>query len=362
MKPLSSPLRASLCCLLTGGSSTSPIPDAALWRAAADEGVAACLWQRCRHDPAVHAGLPGELQTELREQAMSLMLARQTLRSVLEAFTAAGVPVICLRGQAVAQAVYDPSGQRPQNDVDLLVMPEHAEDAVTLLRQAGYVPTPMYPMLFERAGMLVDLHTEPLGIERIRSWAHLTPLNAEDFFRHAVQGQLEDRPALLLPLQLHLPYLCFHALKHSFERLLWLWDISLMARRVEADGLWGDLLDRIREYRLERPCFYALSYARAHLGAPVPEMVLTTIRPQMDGRERRLFDRFMRHEDVPFLAEQLFSRMMPNTLMRAMFWCETVIPRREVRQQISDTSEYGGWHFIRKRIRQAAHFLAGMKG
>lgn len=344
--------RASLCRLLVNGDEALPVPDAVLWRASVEEGVAACLWHRYQDNPDAGAGLPDDVRAELREQAMEHMLIRQALGSMLDAFRKAECPVICLRGQAVAQAVYDPPGLRRQSDIDLMVMPQHADDAVALLQREGYVPTPIYPMLFERAGVLLDLHTEPLGIERIRSWAHLTPLDAEGFFSHAVQGELEDRPALLLPLPFHLPYLCFHALKHSFEHLIWLWDIALMARRIEADGLWNELLGDIREYRLERPCFYALAYVQGHLAAPVPEHLLAAIRPRMGGRERRLFERFMQHEIVPFLAERLFARMMPNGFRRTMFWYETVIPRREVRQQVSDTSEYGPRHFIRKRMRQ----------
>ena len=354
--------REGLCRLLVPRDGVPPAPDEALWRAAVDEGVVACLWQRYQHDADCRMTLPDDVRVELREQSMHLMLARQSLRTLLAGFAAAACPVICLRGQAVAQTVYDSPALRGQNDIDLLVMPHHVDDAVTLLRQAGYAPTPIYPMLFERGGMLVDLHTEPLGVERIRSWAYLTPLNTDDFFRHAVCGDLEGQEALMLPLWLHLPYLCFHALKHSFERLIWLWDIALMARRIDATGEWDELLDSIREFRLERPCFYALAYAGAHLAAPVPEHFLTAIRPRMGWRERRLFRRFMGHETVPFLAERLFARMMPNARVRGMFWYETVVPRREVRQQVSDTTEYGGWHFIRKRVRQILAVLVDRSG
>jgi len=354
--------REGLCRLLVPRDGVPPVPDKALWQAAVDEGVAACLWQRCRHDIDRRVTLPDDVRVELREHSMHLMLARQSLRTLLVGFAAAACPVICLRGQAVAQTVYDSPALRGQNDIDLLVMPHHVNGAAMLLRQAGYMPTPVYPMLFERGGMLVDLHVEPLGIERIRSWAYLTPLNTDDFFRHAVCGELEGQEALLLPLRLHLPYLCFHALKHSFERLIWLWDIALMSRRVTAEEGWDDLVAGMCAYRLERPCFYALSYVQEHLGASVPEHVLAAIRPRMSRSEHRLFERFMRHETVPFLAERLFARMMPNARMRAMFWYETVLPRREVRQQVSDTTEYGIWHFIRKRIRQLLTALVDRRG
>jgi hypothetical protein len=109
--------------------------------------------------------------------------------------------------------------------------------------------------------------------------------------------------------------------------------------------------DGIESFALQRPCFYALSYAHAHLAAPVPASLLDALRPDMDWRERNVFCRFMRHEQVPFLAERAFARMQPDFLHRMAFWKETIFPSAEVRQQVdADPSAQGG--FWTKRLSQ----------
>jgi len=148
-----------------------------------------------------------------------------------------------------------------------------------------------------------------------------------------------------------LPYLCFHALKHSFERLIWLYDIKLLAEQVAKRDEWGEVASGIAEYKLERPCFYALSYVKTHMQAPVPDELLQHIQPDMGFVETRLFRRFMKHEIIPYLAERLFSRMLPDFARRVAFWKETIYPREEVRKQIAG----GGCvkcNFIRTRLKQ----------
>ena len=140
-------------------------------------------------------------------------------------------------------------------------------------------------------------------------------------------------------------------MKHSFERLVWLKDIALLANRIHESGKWDEVLQGIREYRLERPCFYALSYVKEHLKASVPEEVLEKIRPAMGFVERSLYRRHMNHEIIPFLAERLFARMQPDFSHRVRFWRETIYPRYEVRAQMVETGCVK-CNFIRKRMKQ----------
>jgi len=230
-------------------------------------------------------------------------------------------------------------------------MGEHdAQRVADLLERAWFDALPHHPLLFARGEVLLDMHTEPLGIERIASWALLTPLRVDDFFRHAHPAPLLGVDALLTDDALLLPYLSFHAMKHSFERLLWLWDIALLARKVGETKAWSALQAGIESYALQRPCFYALSYVDTHLAAPVPAPLLDALRPDMDWRERQMFRRFMQHETVPFLAERAFARMQPDFMHRLAFWKETIWPRPEIRAQIDDDPSSRG--FSGKRLRQ----------
>ena len=281
---------------------------------------------------------------------------RNTLRQVLVTLKKANIPVICMRGLALEASYGEKIIARPQSDIDLLFNPSDSLMAKQTLGALGFLPTKSYPNIFKRGTIYLDTHTEPLGINRIQAWHHLTPLRAPDFFNYAKEGQLMGENALLIEPRVMLPYLCFHALKHSFERLIWLYDIALMCKRIEQDGQWGVVLAGIREYKLERPCFYALSYAKEHLGAPVSEDFITQIKPNMGWLERRLYHRHMQHKVIPFLAERIFSRMQPSFSHRIEFWRETIYPRLEIREQMAN----GGCvkcSFIRTRLKQIARAI-----
>jgi hypothetical protein len=323
------------------------------WRLAWAEGVGACIWHALNvtRDVFNSEMFRTYIEQPLRAQTAHALILKQANSSMLQHMRESGIPCITLRGQSLAETMYDPPASRPQTDMDMLVCEEDIPAAKQVAVQSGFEPVEHHPLLFLRDGVLLDLHADPLDMERIHAWKHITPLRTQDFFDHAEQGERAGAPALLVRPRVNLPYLCFHAMKHSFERLVWLWDIALLARKVQEQHQWDAVLEGVREYRLERPCFYALSYAHAHLGAPVPEDMLEQIRPAMDWRERALFSRFMHHESIPFLAERLFARMMPDFRHRLAFWRETIIPREEVRKQIAGEGCVQ-CQFIRKRLKQ----------
>lgn len=347
-------LRAQYAHILGGHmSQTCDLSSREFWDTAWQEGVGAGLWH------AVQAsGVPLDaavrktcIEQPLRSQTAHTLMLRAAAAEVLSVFRAAGLDVVMLRGQSLAEMLYNPPTLRPQTDIDLLVAAGDEQRCAAVLHQCGFSSLPGHPLLFARGEVLLDVHYEPLGIERMASWALLTPLRAGDFFQHATSVDLPGGPALMPDASVLLPYLCFHAMKHSFERLIWLQDIALLAGRVDANAGWREVADGIARYRLERPCYYALSYAAQHLAAPVPGEVLDALQPVMDWRERSMFTRFMRHEPVPFLAERVFARMQPGFRHRLAFWRETIWPDARVRRQVdADPSAQGG--FTGKRLRQ----------
>lgn len=326
-----------------------------LFKVASEEGVNGFLWQKIlQSNGLIEEGFEQSLKEQVRELQLRYLRMQHTCGRVLLTLNQAKIPVICMRGVAVAELLYsDQAALRPISDMDILLDERQMLDAKQALWDIGFRPDSKYSNIYFRGDIPIDLHHEPLGIERIRMWKYLTPLRIDDFMKYAHEGQLVGEASLLLSPRVNLPYLCFHALKHSFERLVWLKDIALMADRISEKREWDEVLQGIREYRLERPCFYALSYANEHMNAPVPEEVLTKLRPDMGFVERSLYRRHMNHEIIPFLAERLFARMQPDFGHRLRFWRETIYPRYEVRAQMVETGCVK-CNFIRKRIRQLA--------
>jgi len=346
--------RAAYCRALSGGKTEPQLLNSGeFWQQAWMEGVGACLWHglNVEHDVLPASVFQTSIELPLRTQTAHVLMLRKINVSILKHMRESGIACITLRGQAIAEKLYHPSVSRPQTDIDLLISENDVPAAIALITQSGFDPVERHPLLFSRNSVLLDLHTDPLGAERIHAWAHLTPLRARDFFLYVDKNRLDGVPALTPHPRVNLPYLCFHAMKHSFERLIWLWDIALLAEKIQERHQWKTVLEGIREYHLERPCFYALSYVRVHLGASVPEEMLESIRPWMNRRERNMCIRFMHHEVIPFLAERLFARMMPDFRHRIFFWKETIFPRQEIRAQIAGEGciRCG---FIRKRLKQ----------
>ena len=331
------------------------ISNVKLFTVAAEEGVNGFLWQKIlQSDGLIEEEFNQSLREQVRELQLRYLRMQHACGRVLSTLNQAKIPVVCMRGVAVAEALYDDhAALRPISDMDLLLDERQMLGAKQALWDIGFRPDSKYRNIYFRGDISIDLHYEPLGIERILMWKHLTPLRIDDFMKHVQEGMLVGESALLLLPRVNLPYLCFHALKHSFERLVWLKDIALLANQVSEENGWDEVLQGVREYRLERPCFYALSYVKEHLEASVPEEVLSKTRPAMGFVERTLYRRFMNHEAIPFLAERLFARMQPDFAHRVRFWRETIYPRYEVRAQMVETGCVK-CNFIRKRLKQLA--------
>jgi len=348
--------RQRLCHILSQGSSLDlqDYRNEKLMERSMHEGIDGLLLPMIEgiETDEIHEEVREAYRSRLREKKAGYLRMNHVCAQVLDALNAAEIPVICMRGLAVSSKLYgDRAHLRPQSDIDLLFHIEQMMDAKQVLWDIGFRPDHAYQNIFVRGDISLDLHHEPLGIERIQAWKHLTSLRAPDFFTEARDGELAGESALLIGSKVELPYLCFHAMKHSFERLIWLYDIALLSNKIDADDAWDEVLKGIETYALQRPCFYALSYVKKHLQAAVPDQVLAAIRPNMGFVERRLFNRFVGHEIIPFLAERIFARMMPDFSHRIDFWRETIYPRYEVRQQMAN----GGCvkcSFIRTRLKQ----------
>jgi hypothetical protein len=239
--------------------------------------------------------------------ARNMCLYRE-LGSVLEELRGAEIPVIVLKGAALAVTLYPNIGLRPMSDVDLLVPRARLAEAVRCLKALGYVKP--YPEIAAglnalagihvhlRGGcdthLVVELHWSLVGGERDRYapsmnwfWEQTELLS----LRRGVEepgsgGELSPlrsctlAPLLTLTPTAHLLYLAAHLmLQHGGAKaqLIWFYDIDLLIRR-EADRLdWDELLCRAREFRWEIALHAALQGAQERFGTPLPRDFLNAL-------------------------------------------------------------------------------------
>jgi hypothetical protein len=220
--------------------------------------------------------------------ASHLILSRE-LGRLLEAFEREEVPVIPLKGPALAEAVYPHPALRPCTDLDLLVTRESLHRVDDLLQRLGYrrladAHSFRFDLAYDRAtlyegtgGVHVDLHWGLLSDPRY-SWDEREGLTVWD---RAVPIRVADRDALgLCPEDLVL-YLAVHlAVHHGLAGLLWYWDLALILGRWEGKLDWDALSARASRWRVRSALYFALMELEVLFGASAPAAVMARIEPR----------------------------------------------------------------------------------
>ncbi|MBP7146089.1 MAG: nucleotidyltransferase family protein [Acidobacteria bacterium] len=194
----------------------------------------------------------GELVRDWRAALGDEALFEQALGGLAETARRRGLPVIALKGSDLCRRVYAP-GERPRNDLDLLVPAERLDEADAWLRAAGYQgahPAPELARRFwfaatyrcaARPRLLVDLHWA-LGPPRRTRW------DMAGVFRRA-----EPLPGVAGASRLDAADLAAHLAQHAVAfhgaagRWLWWLDLHLVLRGADA----GAIASRAREVGAE---------------------------------------------------------------------------------------------------------------
>lgn len=208
-------------------------------------------------------------------------------------------PLVLLKGSAyIAQGLRVAEGRLPA-DVDFMVRRASLDDAERTLLVAGweFQKTDPYDQHYYRAwshelppmrcvGQVLELdlhHTilPPLG--------RLKP-DTDALFRAAVP--IEGTPFVVLCPADQVLHAAAHLFQDSdcIDRLRDVVDFDGLVRAHSAAdpaGFWTSLLERARLHDLERPLWYALSFARAWLDLPLPEPVLLAAAEMRPARPAR---------------------------------------------------------------------------
>jgi len=211
-------------------------------------------------------GLPPAVYEDLRRAYLGTARRNAILFSELErilpGLAAAGVPVLLLKGAALAQVVYGNIALRPMADLDLLVREKDVPAALRVLPALGYdiIPPLVYrsEVMLERhmqaERVLVELHWSPFvppyyQYGGLIDWVWRTALPVAD-------GPIPSS-AWVLGVEAQLLQLCGHIqLHHAAEgeaRQLWLHDVAEVIAHYRDSIDWDEMLARAQEYDLVLP-------------------------------------------------------------------------------------------------------------
>ena len=263
---------------LAGGITWSGLLD----RAAA-HGVAPLLAQRLEALgwPATPHPVRAALESARRINAARNLLVARALGRVLDGLARARVPVIPLKGVALAESLYGDAGLRVSSDIDVLVPRACVGRAFAVMRELGYARADHEePVEDEDLGRLLASNIEyafaspePPGCLVELHWdiAWRWPRDAlalADLWADARPRPFRGAPAQALGPEWELLYLAVHAARHRWGSLKWLVDVHEVCRRGELD--WGRVWNKAARFGLTDTIEITLGACAALLDTPVP--------------------------------------------------------------------------------------------
>jgi len=280
---------------------------------ALQEGVGPLLYWELRRDWP--AGAPQAFQDCLKGEfynsaAHNQLISRELVR-ILQVLDAAQVPVIVLKGAALAASLYPDPALRPMGDLDLLVPIDGLPSAISAINLLGYRPEgpELWPGLskwvacetnFDGGRMVpmhVELHWSLVGGQASRYRPEMAWFwgQARPWVNSTVRGASGNRSvALCLAPGAHLLYLAAHlALKHAGEqeRLVWYYDLYRLATAPGEAVDWPAILDKARGFRWSAALRAALLGCVERFGWALPDGVIERLEAEAPLHERLYLQR-----------------------------------------------------------------------
>jgi len=219
------------------------------------------------------------------------MLLQNDLSQLLSSFYQEGIPNIVLKGAAMLGNVYQDISLRPMSDLDILVHPDHLDQAVDIALRHGYshIHTPhaqeiareklrhLATMINHEKRIILEIHQH---IEDVDSAYHF---DLHKFWNRAQHVNISGADTLILApedLLIHLS-LNFIRDRHYDSRnaIGQLCDISEVITYFSESLNWNLLETTAKELGIEPTLHCALYICKQLLGTDVPANVLSRIQP-----------------------------------------------------------------------------------
>jgi Uncharacterised nucleotidyltransferase len=327
-----------------------------------NEPPAAIDWQSLLDDAEAHGVLPllagaantaawdpallAMLRPTVAAHAATSMIREGELRTILDALAARGVRPVLFKGAHLAFAIYPSPDRRPHVDVDMLLERDDRHALDRCLRECGYelVPQVTGEVAF---GQQQYWKVDPSGVGHTIDvhWRIANPLA----FSNRITYSDLDREAMPVPrlganargpsIPLALLIACLHRTAHhgNSERLIWLYDIHLLASALDDIG-WQSLMDLSSRRGLSAVVAAGLHRATEYFRTDVPSSVIERLHADRTNDEDVLD--FLEGPRPRFDVAKSDWRRIPRWRDRSRFLREHLFPPASyIAQRYGTTSQ-----------------------
>lgn len=283
-----------------------PALDAEAWAALVEEadrqGMASVLYFAVRGDTSL--GVPeaslSELENRFKRYHLDNWLRNQVVAQLVEALTAANIPVMLVKGAALAATTYDDIGLRPYVDIDLVVRAQDNARTQEIIRARGAEQAPAVQGFSEIFNGQTTYVLDTLPPARIDlHWQlfiydyYARRIPEAWWWEHTTDLPLNTAHAQTLTPMAQILYLTAHAaLHHRHEHLIWWYDLARLVQKYGATLNWDDLVRSAERFGIAAAVASGLTRAVEWFDAPVPRAVLVTLGKTKSDLKSQIVYRF----------------------------------------------------------------------
>jgi hypothetical protein len=190
------------------------------------------------------------------------------------------------------------------------VKPEDADKVDVLLRGEGFAPLEEEGLddyrsqtLYSRDdGICLDMHRGLIG-RMLHN--RVLGIDMNDVWSKRRRISRDNVSVDTLDFEYTIIYQCLHlSMQHSFSGIRWYVDINEFIKRHGEKIDWDKLLALALRYRIRKPVYYSLLFAKDLFSAPVPGRILDELRKSTGGWDRWFFRKIRKSSSsVEYFAE-----------------------------------------------------------
>lgn len=292
--------------------------------------------------------------SELQKQ-YSLNLIRQSVAEadffrLAHALFSHKVDFIPLKGFVFSHLYYPDPYTRPFRDIDLLFKEEQWPEIVEAMKTAGYkLYQPKNPKLkLVEADVLEHTHfvNGRFNVEVHFDWLQLglaVYLNTE-VWQKVQTWRFNQFNLKILSPELTLIQALVHLNKHSFERLIWFYDIYLLVNSIKIN--WLEFRALVKESQLQAPVYLSLNRVAEVMQLKIPVDLLEPIKPNFLKTQvwqniwpaEKMFRCFINEQFSPLIFAKgsfLSRKNMLNLLLtgklkeKIKYWLKKLLPSKQ---------------------------------
>ena len=301
------------------------------------------------------------INTDQEKDKLPLMVANESIKStelkrILSGLNDRGLTRFLLfKGTALAYSIYEKPWLRPRTDTDILINESELNKFVDAFTQLGYCrefaidgDLISYQCTFSKhlagnAHMHIDVHWRISNRQCLA-----TVFNTEELLQRALPINKLSNYAQTPNNIDCLVLACQHRLghHHTEERLIWLYDIHLLANSLNKQD-WGEFLKIVEQKRLSNICLDGLQSAQRYIGTDiVPEVIkqLETL-AQNDEPSAIFLNRSLSNWQI--LINDLRSISSVSNKFRFVF--QILVPKPSY-IRLKMKTRYASWGYIKRAL------------